>query len=47
VSRIELAPEVAEDFDRILDRLASHDVENSNNASAKSSLPWMFWCRTR
>lgn len=28
VSRIELAPEVAEDFDPILDHLASHDVEN-------------------
>ena len=28
VSRVELAPEIAEDFDRILDHLASHDVEN-------------------
>lgn len=28
VSRIQLAPEVAEDFDRILDHLASDDVEN-------------------
>ena len=27
--RVELAPEVAEDFDRILDHLASHEVENS------------------
>jgi toxin ParE1/3/4 len=26
---IELAPEVAEDFDRILDHLASHEVENA------------------
>lgn len=25
---IELAPEVAEDFDRILDHLANHEVEN-------------------
>lgn len=25
---IELAPEVAEDFDRVLDHLASHEVEN-------------------
>jgi len=28
VSRIELAPEVAEDFERILDHLARHEVEN-------------------
>lgn len=28
MSRIELAPEVAEDFERILEHLASHDVEN-------------------
>jgi len=28
VSRIELAPEIAEDFDRILDHLASHEVEH-------------------
>jgi plasmid stabilization system protein ParE len=28
VSRIELAPELAEDFDRILEHLASHDVAN-------------------
>lgn len=28
MSCIELAPELAEDFDRILDYLASHDVEN-------------------
>lgn len=28
MSRIELAPEVAEDFDRILDHLAGHQVEN-------------------
>lgn len=28
MSRVELAPEIAEDFDRILDHLASHDVEN-------------------
>jgi plasmid stabilization system protein ParE len=27
VSRVELAPEIAEDFDRILDHLAAHDVE--------------------
>lgn len=27
MSRIELAPEVAEDFERILDHLASHQVE--------------------
>ena len=26
--RIELAPELAEDFDRILDHLASHEVED-------------------
>jgi len=26
---LELAPEVAEDFDRILDHLASHQVENA------------------
>lgn len=29
MSCIELAPEVAEDFDRILDYLASHEVESS------------------
>lgn len=28
MSRIELAPELAEDFDRILDHLASYEVEN-------------------
>jgi len=28
VSRIELAPEVAEDLDRILDHLTSHQAEN-------------------
>ena len=28
MSRIELAPEVGEDFDRILDHLAQHQVEN-------------------
>jgi len=28
VSRIELAPEVAKDFDRILDHLAGYEVEN-------------------
>jgi len=28
VPRIELAPEVADDFDRILDHMASHEVEN-------------------
>ena len=28
MSCIELAPEVAEDFDRILDHLASYEVEN-------------------
>lgn len=27
--RIELAPELAEDFDRILDHLASHEVEGA------------------
>ena len=27
MTRIELAPEVAEDFDRILDHLAQHEVE--------------------
>jgi plasmid stabilization system protein ParE len=27
VSRVELAPELADDFDRILDHLAAHDVE--------------------
>ncbi len=27
-SYVELAPEIADDFDRILDFLASHDVEN-------------------
>jgi plasmid stabilization system protein ParE len=26
---VELAPEVADDFDRILDHLASHEVENA------------------
>ena len=29
MSRIELAPEVADDFDRILDHLAQYEVENS------------------
>lgn len=28
MARIELAPEVTEDFDRILDHLATHKVEN-------------------
>ena len=28
MSRIELAPEVGDDFDRILDHLARHQVEN-------------------
>jgi len=28
VSRIELAPEIAEDFERILEHLASHEAEN-------------------
>ncbi|MBK9022340.1 MAG: type II toxin-antitoxin system RelE/ParE family toxin [Sulfuritalea sp.] len=28
MSRIELAPELAEDFERILDHLASHEVAN-------------------
>jgi len=28
VSRIELAPEVAEDFERILDHLVNHEVED-------------------
>ncbi|MBS4095794.1 MAG: type II toxin-antitoxin system RelE/ParE family toxin [Sulfuricella sp.] len=28
MSSVELAPEVADDFDRILDYLASHEVEN-------------------
>lgn len=28
MSRVELAPEIAGDFDRILDHLASHEVEN-------------------
>lgn len=28
MARIELAPEVAEDFERILDHLATHQVEN-------------------
>lgn len=29
MARIELAPEVAEDFDRILDHLAAHQIEDS------------------
>ena len=29
MSRVELAPEVRDDFDRILDHLAGHDVENA------------------
>ena len=29
MSRVELAPEVSDDFDRILDHLAQHDVENA------------------
>lgn len=29
MSRIELAPELAEDFERILDHLASHEAANS------------------
>jgi toxin ParE1/3/4 len=28
MARIELSPEVAEDFDRILDHLATHQIEN-------------------
>lgn len=28
MARVELAPEVAEDFDRILDHLQRHEVEN-------------------
>ena len=28
MSRIELAPEIADDFDRILDHLANHEVED-------------------
>ena len=28
MSRIELAPEIADDFDRILDHLAQYEVEN-------------------
>ena len=29
MSRIELAPELADDFDRILDHLSQYDVENA------------------
>jgi plasmid stabilization system protein ParE len=29
MSRVELAPEVGDDFERILDHLARHDVENT------------------
>lgn len=29
MSRIELAPEVGDDFDRILDHLAQHDVDDA------------------
>jgi len=29
VSRIEIAPEVADDFDRILDNLARHEVDDA------------------
>ena len=29
MSRVERAPEVTDDFDRILDHLAGHDVENA------------------
>lgn len=29
MSRVELAPEVSDDFDRILEHLAQHDVENA------------------
>lgn len=29
MSRVEVAPEVGDDFDRILDHLARHDVENA------------------
>ena len=29
MSRIEIAPEVGDDFDRILDHLARHDVEHA------------------
>lgn len=29
MSRVELAPEVSDDFDRILDHLAQHGVENA------------------
>lgn len=34
LARIELAPERAEDFDRILDHLATNQVENSEMAKA-------------
>lgn len=30
MSRIELAPEVADDFERILDHLVSHDAAETN-----------------
>ena len=29
MSRVEVAPQVGDDFDRILDHLAQHDVENA------------------
>ena len=29
MSRVELAPGISDDFERILDHLASHDVENT------------------
>lgn len=29
MSRVEIAPEVGEDFDRIFDHLAQHDLENA------------------
>jgi len=29
VSRVEIAPEIGEDFDRIFDHLAQHDLENA------------------
>ena len=29
MSRVEIAPEIGEDFDRIFDHLAQHDLENA------------------
>ena len=39
MSRIELAPEIADDFDRILDHLANHEVEDCvrSNTQANTS----------